>query len=968
MNRRSRIRPSLSVEKLESRLPLAGNNLTLVAGSSTSPNDIDLMPTQMTDVQGTLYFIGRSADQQTNGLPAEGLWSSDGTQGGTRLVKQVATTANTFDMVTQLTGAGSRMFFAVAPTGWSTSHVEHELWVSDGSAAGTTMLKSFNKDTVVFPANARDPRFCVRYLTAFGADSVFCVEVSYTNAVGAIESQSQLWKSNGTTIGTRRMATFEDVFAGTHDTFLESSDFLGLSPFFTTGDRLYFTSRDRDQAGVSFDSLVAFDGTSLTPLLTFRTLDNVGYSGVRSFTNLGGNIYFGLGTGLWQTDGTPGGTRRITQSASGLVKLLTTVGDRVYYAQDLAPGSRISSSDGTVAGTRTELELTTNGTVAAIEAIGTTVVCFHKSTTSADQAWAVDTPTGNATLLAQATELIPAVGVPRNAVNTRTLSGRLFFTATDATHGTELWESDGTPAGTRLYDIWTNAVSSDPDDLIAYQGNLYFSASAEFSRGLWRLSPPGTVGQQPVVTIASSATALGPNETATITFTLSESSADFTVADVTVSGGELTNFAGSGTAYSATFVPTPNITATGTLSVAADAFTNAQGVGNAVSGSLSISIDTVIPSIGLAGTQVLEGNAGTTFVDVVVSLSAASTRPVSVNYATADGSALVSGGDYTAATGTLVFAVGETQKAIRIAVNGDTTVERDETFTVQLSNVVNANSSNLTGTVTIRNDDVPPSVFVNDIQVTEGTGGTTTATFTIQLSVAQSVGVTVRYTTLERTAKPQDGDYRTVAGTLVIPAGRTSATVPVTVTADSKYEADEKFAFRIVSATGVTITRPIAHCTIHDDDAVPVPRVSVSDVRLTEGQSAQKMFSFVVSLSEPTSVTVSVAYQTVDGTATAGLDYVGRTGTLQFYPGTTRRSISIWVRGDTAYEPTEQFSLELVSATGATLDRAIATGTILNDDKSVTARRGTAAMFAALVTEESLVKTTARERRWGTSG
>ncbi len=77
------------------------------------------------------------------------------------------------------------------------------------------------------------------------------------------------------------------------------------------------------------------------------------------------------------------------------------------------------------------------------------------------------------------------------------------------------------------------------------------------------------------------------------------------------------------------------------------------------------------PLVSIAGATVVEGNTGTKSLTFTVTLSAASDAPVTVTYATADGSATIAGGDYQAATGTLTFAPGQTSKTITVLVNGD---------------------------------------------------------------------------------------------------------------------------------------------------------------------------------------------------------------------------------------------------------------------------------------------------------
>ena len=105
-----------------------------------------------------------------------------------------------------------------------------------------------------------------------------------------------------------------------------------------------------------------------------------------------------------------------------------------------------------------------------------------------------------------------------------------------------------------------------------------------------------------------------------------------------------------------------------------------------------------------------EGNSGTTNAVFTVTLSAASASTVTVDYATANGTA-TAGSDYTAATGTLSFAAGTTSKTITVPVTGDTTVESTETFVVNLTNAVGATLADAQGVGTITNDDTatPPA-------------------------------------------------------------------------------------------------------------------------------------------------------------------------------------------------------------------------------------------------------------------
>lgn len=110
------------------------------------------------------------------------------------------------------------------------------------------------------------------------------------------------------------------------------------------------------------------------------------------------------------------------------------------------------------------------------------------------------------------------------------------------------------------------------------------------------------------------------------------------------------------------------------------------------------------PTVSVAGSSVTEGNSGTTSVSVAVSLSASTSDPVTVDFATSDGSA-TAGSDYSALSGSLTIAAGTTSASIDLQVTADVSAEADETFTVTLSNPNNATLGTASATVSIRDDD-----------------------------------------------------------------------------------------------------------------------------------------------------------------------------------------------------------------------------------------------------------------------
>src|SRR5262249_3067349 len=149
---------------------------------------------------------------------------------------------------------------------------------------------------------------------------------------------------------------------------------------------------------------------------------------------------------------------------------------------------------------------------------------------------------------------------------------------------------------------------------------------------------------------------------------------------------------------------------------------------------------------------VTEGSGGTTPATFTVTLSAASGRTVTVNYATSAGTASGAAGDYTATSGTVTFAPGQTTRPVVITLTGDTTDEPDGTFSLGLSGASNATISDSTGTATIVDDDPAPSITIDNVTVNELFLASNTATFTVRLSAASGKTVTVNYSTANGTA------------------------------------------------------------------------------------------------------------------------------------------------------------------------------------------------------------------------
>jgi Calx-beta domain len=342
-------------------------------------------------------------------------------------------------------------------------------------------------------------------------------------------------------------------------------------------------------------------------------------------------------------------------------------------------------------------------------------------------------------------------------------------------------------------------------------------------------------------------------------------------------------------------------------------------------------------SVSINDVSITEGNAGTQLMTFTVTRTGG-TAAFSVNYATQDGTATTADNDYAASSSTLQFAANEMSKAVSITINGDTKVEANETFNVNLSAATNgATITRGQGVGTIINDDVAPvagSVSINNVSITEGNSGTQLATFTVTRT-GGTAAFSVNYATQDGTATTADNDYVASSSTLQFAANETSKTVSVTINGDTKVEANETFNVNLTGATnGATISKGVGVGTIINDDVAPVAgSVTINDVSITEGNSGTQLATFTVTRTGGTAA-FSVNYATQDGTATtADNDYVASSSTLQFAANEMSKTVSVTINGDTKVEANETFNVNLTGATnGATISKGVGVGTIINDD------------------------------------
>ncbi|MCA0231908.1 MAG: GEVED domain-containing protein [Bacteroidetes bacterium] len=408
---------------------------------------------------------------------------------------------------------------------------------------------------------------------------------------------------------------------------------------------------------------------------------------------------------------------------------------------------------------------------------------------------------------------------------------------------------------------------------------------------------------------------------------------------------------------------TVDVTVNGDLQVELDeAFT--VGLNNIVASGRNIAPGTVgtgtitnddNATITINDVTLTEGNAGSTNFVFTVSLSNSVDANVSLNYATADGTA-TAGTDYTAGSGSLIFFPGETTKTITVPVAGDLTGEPNETFFVNLSNLSSTLSSSISitdaqGVGTITDDDL--SFSINDVTVAEGNSGTTNFTFTVHRT-STATAETINYATADNTATTSDNDYTSTSGTLTFAAGEADKTLTVSVNGDNKVEPNESFFVNLSTPSNGAISDGQGLGTINNDDFATLTLSTVA--AQNEGASGTVAYAYDLTLDKEVVGGFTVNYNTNDGTATtADGDYQDNDGSITFTgtPG-EKHTITVLVNGDLKVELDEAFTVVIGSISG-TLSSSVSlsgsptrTATITNDDAATVSLVGNVSQSEAV--------------------
>ncbi len=405
---------------------------------------------------------------------AQSLYRSNGTLAGTQVLE-----AGLYDV---------RTIFSNDTRAWFVAN-RRELWTTDGTAAGTHMLKQFATQTF-------DDSVSALTLTANG---VFFVANDPSTG-------QEPWFSDGTVSGTRLV---KDLTPGAPGTAMGSLVMFGGSAYFATSNSSGSSVMKTDFTANGTVVVKAFPGEYVTGL-TLVGQRLIGFANQRNK--------------LVVSDGTPAGTSTVDLGAATMqIVGLSTLGSALIVRVLVPNGSgsaddiaELWTSDGTAGNTR---QLAVLGSpwqtlladnswfYASSGVVGSSLVFAFASTTTV-KLWVTDgTPTGTKVLkdLAGSSRSDVAWTLRFGAAG-----GQLYFAASDGVNGTELWRTDGTTTGTTMVaDLVPGAGSSSPAGFFLVEPSLYFSAfDANGDEELWKLdlgldsTPPvitpvltGTMGQ-----------------------------------------------------------------------------------------------------------------------------------------------------------------------------------------------------------------------------------------------------------------------------------------------------------------------------------------------------------------------------------------------------------------------------------------------------------------------------------------
>ena len=384
-----------------------------------------------------------------NNIAGTELWVTDGTAAGTSLLRDIRTLPPSLgSLVPGSSVPGS--FFSIAPgralfranDGTNGS----ELWITDGTAAGTSMLADINPGTVVSGG-----------LTVGngGAPSNFAAAPNGRTVFSATQGTTgtELWVTDGTGAGTSLLA---DIAAGTASSSpqgffrLPGGSLLFSATTAATGRELWITDGTSAGTGLVKD---LFPGTS----------GGANFNGVSGGAALGnGKVVFSTysygNAEPWVTDGTAAGTYQLAEIRAGAAGSspsgFTAIGGgkAVFAANDGTSGVELWIADGTSGGTSRVLDINPGAAGSGPQTFiplpgGKFVFSALGSAATGRELWVSD---GTAAGTSLVKDIVPGASSSTPTLIGAVTDGRVLFAATDATVGRELWITDGTAAGTSV--------------------------------------------------------------------------------------------------------------------------------------------------------------------------------------------------------------------------------------------------------------------------------------------------------------------------------------------------------------------------------------------------------------------------------------------------------------------------------------------------------------------------------------
>lgn len=526
-------------------------------------------------------------------------------------------------------------------------------------------------------------------------------------------------------------------------------------------------------------------------------------------------------------------------------------------------------------------------------------------------------------------------------------SSRLTFDMSVATGKGAIWVKRGSPPKfeddadcTALWHIGTCQFN-------APQGGTYFvrfAGAPMFRQGTLKASfkEPPVMSIEPVSIIEANA------GTKALTFTVRLSYSSWvpiyvalrTVAGTATAGSDFTPRSATlvipagqvGALFSVTTFGDTTLEPSESFSVVVDSVVGATGAPDQVAGTI---VDNEGPMLSINDVAVAEGASGTRQMSFTVRLDEATNVPVSYGLRTRDAEA-TAGSDYDAVSlDGQVIPAGQLARVHTVTLHGDTQAEATERLMLELVQPVGAALVRQHGIGYILDDD-GPALSVLDVSVVEGGPHWRDLRVPVRLSKPATVPVTFQLRAIGGTAFGTisgNGDYAlyndTVSGTFA-PGEVSKSFYFASVTGDYRAEANETIELRLENASGASTYDWLGTATIVNDDG---PTLSVQNTGITEGNAGTKVATFMVTLSQAAGVPVSYSITTGDGTASAGSDYVARSLAGETIPaGMLSRTFAVTINGDVAVEGTETFNATITNASGATIFRPRATGTITDND------------------------------------